>query len=110
MPLQGEAEQVRAMGSEAYGGRDISVHVTLARGLFLHVPGPEAFLCDMTAIIKLSTRRGRGLRAERQKLRRIIKRYKKKLSDETLKASKRAKMEGELEEARVLLNYILHFP
>lgn len=55
---EAEAEQVRTMGSEAYGGRHTSVQVSLARGLLLHVSGLRAFLCDMMAIVKLSTRQG----------------------------------------------------
>ncbi|WVO18101.1 hypothetical protein L204_105803 [Cryptococcus depauperatus] len=51
---------------------------------------------------------------ERQKLLRIIKRLKKKLSDstdkKTLSDEKRFKYDEELEDARVMLNYVLHYP
>ena len=41
---------------------------------------------------------------------RLIKRYKRQLSDETLKSKKKRALEEELEEARVMLNYVLHYP
>lgn len=51
-----------------------------------------------------------ALTAERQKLKRLVKRFKKKMEDESKSESKRAKAEKDLHDARVMLNYILHFP
>jgi len=39
-----------------------------------------------------------------------VKRFKKKLEDESKSAAKRSKAESDLHDARVMLNYILHFP
>ncbi|WWC62765.1 uncharacterized protein I303_105362 [Kwoniella dejecticola CBS 10117] len=48
---------------------------------------------------------------ERQKLVRIIKRIQKKLkSSSEISDKKRAKLEEELEDARVMMNYVLNFP
>ncbi|ODN93421.1 rRNA-processing protein EFG1 [Cryptococcus wingfieldii CBS 7118] len=51
---------------------------------------------------------------ERQKLLRLIKRFEKKLSggedEKQLKEKKRKRLEEELLDTRVMLNYILHFP
>ncbi|WWC70914.1 uncharacterized protein I206_104866 [Kwoniella pini CBS 10737] len=47
---------------------------------------------------------------ERQKLVRIIKRIQKKLKDEDKSDKKRAKLEEELNDSRIMLNYVLNFP
>ncbi|WWC88642.1 uncharacterized protein L201_003555 [Kwoniella dendrophila CBS 6074] len=47
---------------------------------------------------------------ERQKLLRIIKRIQKKLKDEDKSEKKKAKLEEELNDARIMMNYVLNFP
>ncbi|WVQ85053.1 hypothetical protein IAT38_007217 [Cryptococcus sp. DSM 104549] len=47
---------------------------------------------------------------DRQKLLRIIKRLNRKLSEEDVSDKKRTRYEEELRDARVMLNYVLHFP
>ncbi|OWZ74935.1 rRNA-processing protein EFG1 [Cryptococcus neoformans Bt85] len=47
---------------------------------------------------------------ERQKLVRLIKRFKRKLSDSETSSKKRSKHEEELLDARIMLNYVLHYP
>ncbi|OXG26364.1 rRNA-processing protein EFG1 [Cryptococcus neoformans Bt120] len=47
---------------------------------------------------------------ERQKLVRLIKRFKRKLSDSETSSRKRSKHEEELLDARIMLNYVLHYP
>lgn len=43
-------------------------------------------------------------------MQRIVKRLKRKMEEEGVKEKKLKKLEGELEEARVMLNYIINYP
>jgi hypothetical protein len=47
---------------------------------------------------------------ERQKLLRIIKRVKKSLAEESEDAKAQKKLAKELKEARIMLNYVRHYP
>ncbi|KAL0240569.1 rRNA-processing protein EFG1 [Cryptococcus tetragattii IND107] len=47
---------------------------------------------------------------ERQKLVRLIRRFNRKLLDSETSSKKRSKHEEELLDARIMLNYVLHFP
>lgn len=48
--------------------------------------------------------------AERQKLLRIIKRVKKSLAEEETDSKAQKKLVKELKEARIMLNYVRHYP
>lgn len=48
--------------------------------------------------------------AERQKLLRIIKRVKKSLAEEEADSKAQKKLVKELKEARIMLNYVRHYP
>ena len=48
--------------------------------------------------------------SERQKLLRIIKRVKKSLAEEEVDSKAQKKLAKELKEARIMLNYVRHYP